>query len=65
MFLRNQWILNGGKNIKIMCKETGEVFESITAAALKFFGRKSGSSSINQQISGIYKTAAGHTFCRV
>jgi hypothetical protein len=62
---RNQWILNGGKNIKIMCKETGEVFESITAAALKFFGRKSGSSSINQQISGIYKTAAGHTFCRV
>ncbi len=62
---KNQWILNGGKNIKIMCNETGEIFESLTAAGLKFFGRKSGSSSINQQLCGIYKTAAGHTFCMV
>jgi hypothetical protein len=62
---RNQWILDGKKNIKIRCIETGEVFESIKAAAIRFFGRASGSSSIHAQLTGKCAKSAGHTFCKI
>jgi hypothetical protein len=45
----------------VQCIETGQIFESQTEASI-FFGRKSTSSHIVQQIKGDRKTALGYTW---
>lgn len=49
----------------IKCNETGEVFESIEAAALKLLGNKKGGGNICSQLNGKLKTAYKHTFSYV
>ena len=50
--------LNSGKTIKIRCKETGEIFKSITEANIKF--DSAGGNSISKCLKGKRKTAFGY-----
>lgn len=49
----------------IKSNKTGEVFESIEAAALSILGNKKGGGNIVSQLKGKLKTAYGHTFSYV
>lgn len=53
------------KRKKIICHETGEVFESLEAAALHFTGNKKKSPNILCHLKGKTRSAYGHTFSYV